>query len=322
MITRETIDKLKFLASRYPSPHNVQPAVWKIEPEGNVTLFADESRRLFVGDPGCRDHQISLGAAWECLKIAAGRFDFELEEFPLTYTAQPHVRGGIRQVICGKLIKRTEPVDVLCNQLERRRCYRGQFKGKLDPMSFSSIEALGWKLLTTSGGIFEVAKLYDQSTVAFMRSDGFAEELYDWLRLRRSHRNYLKDGLNREAMSLSPLEGFIADILMRPRVVNLLDKLWLLAKIVTESPQINSSSAIAVWIVEGDEVPFNSGRKLIRAWLLMTEFDIYGCPLSSVTDNPVTCGILKGLLGLDDKASLVMALRIGPTASPYLCPRL
>jgi len=240
----------------------------------------------------------------------------------LTYTAEPDVLVGVRQVISGNLIKRTVPLDPLCNQLERRRCYRGVFKGKLDPEGFSRIESLGWKMLTTAGDVLEVAKLYDQSTVAFMRGDGFADELYDWLRLRRNHCNYLKDGLNREAMSLSPLEGFVADILMRPRVVNLLGRLGLLAQIVTEAPQINSSSGIAVWIVQGDEIPFNSGRKLLRAWLGMTELDIYGCPLSSVTDNPKTCGILKGLLGLRDNAGLVMALRIGPAAPPYLSPRL
>ena len=127
-----------------------------------MTLFAGESRRLFVGDPGCRDHQILLGAAWECLKIAARKFDFDLEEYPLTYTADAKIQVGLRQVISGKLIAQTCAKGFLCFQLERRRCYRGRFTSKLNSKTLASIESFGWKLLIKPDEISEVAKLYDQ----------------------------------------------------------------------------------------------------------------------------------------------------------------
>ena len=109
---------------------------------------------------------------------------------------------------------------------------------------------------------------------------------------------------------------------MRPGILKQLDKFGLLGTIVSEAPQIKSSSAIAVWMVQPNEDLFHSGRRLMRAWLEMTGLDVYGCPLSSVTDNPTTCRILKSRLGIEEATELVMALRIGPATDPYLSPRI
>ena len=56
-----------------PSVHNVQPARWRFEGDDALILFEDTTVRLPVGDPRGNDAGISLGAAAEGLRLAAGR---------------------------------------------------------------------------------------------------------------------------------------------------------------------------------------------------------------------------------------------------------
>lgn len=325
MIDKKTIKNLVHLAQRYPSPHNVQPAAWSVTPEGQVRLFSREARRLFIGDPERRDHLISLGAAWECMAIAATQFGYRM--INETKEVIPDCAKGDETntslVFSATLIPNEALKDSLSSHIEARRSFRGIFKQKLSPEKLKKLSANGWHLILEPKDLDACATLHDQATMSFMRERAFSEELHHWLRLTGSHPNYHKDGLNREAMSLHKAEGWIAKLLLRPSVFAILKKMGLGSVVVTESPQMRSASAIAILIAEPDEMPFDSGRKLMRAWLKMAELGIAGCPISSTTDHATSRKTLLSLAGLPDTTSVIIALRVGPApANIYLSPRL
>ena len=80
--------------------------------------------------------------------------------------------------------------------------------------------------------------------------------------------------------------------------------------------------AVALWTGSPNERSFDEGRRLLRGWLAMTALDLYGCPISSATDDPASCARLRQVAGLAPETPIILALRIGPTESPYLSPRL
>lgn len=323
MIDQKTINDLIRLAQRYPSPHNIQPAAWSIHQSGQIKLFSREARRLFVGDPGRRDHLISLGAAWECMNIAANHVGFRLTN----ETVEPnptHVKGDETLLVrSAALTSNDDAKDPIASQIEARRCFRGVFKQKLSAEKLQSLSAIGWNLISEQQALHRCASLHDQATMSFMAERSFCEELYHWLRLTDDHPSYHKDGLNREAMSLGKAEGWIANWLLRPGVFRILKKFGLGTVVVTEAQPIRSASAIAILTAEPNETPFDSGRKLMRAWLKMTELGVSGCPISSSTDQEDCRKKLLSIAGLSENTTVIVALRIGPTpAGTYLSPRL
>lgn len=322
MFKTETTDRLISLAQRYPSPHNTQPAVWKIARNGDVCLWSDESRRLFVGDPERRDHLVSLGAAWECLNVAASGLGLKLvDESPV---ASPAVIKGNESfpVMQARLEISAESKDPLFDQIEQRRCYRGVFKETLSGQKLKELAATGWSIVSAEHNAV-CGQIHDHATSKFMAHPSFVSELYHWLRLRDSHPSYHQDGLNREAMSLNSFEGYMASWLLKPNVFKFLQALKLGSVVTTELPQIKSSSGIAFMTAAAQEAPFQSGRRLMRLWLKMSELGICGCPISSTTDDPDSRRQLLSLAGMPADTNVIIALRIGPTPrAVYLSPRL
>ena len=323
MIDQKTRTNLVRLAQRYPSPHNVQPAAWSLTPEGQVHLFSREARRLFVGDPGRRDHLVSLGAAWECMHVAASKLGYRLSG-DTANSGPTDIRGNETWVIrTATLIPSEGLKDPLCSHIETRRSFRGVFKDKLSAEKLAELSASGWTLVQQQKDLDCCAALHDQATMSFMKDRSFAAELYQWLRLSDNHPSYNEDGLNREAMSLGKAEGWIANWLLKPGIFSVLAKMGLGSIVVTEAPQIKSSSAIAILTAEANEDPFESGRKLMRSWLKMAELGVSGCPISSTTDHENSRKKLLALAGLPATTSVILALRVGPTPKvPYLSPRL
>ena len=78
MPTREEQFAIVAEASRAPSVHNVQPARWRFMP-GAVLLLEDVRRRLPDADPSGHDTLVSLGAAWEGMRIALSLRGLELD---------------------------------------------------------------------------------------------------------------------------------------------------------------------------------------------------------------------------------------------------
>ena len=72
-------ERARFLlryATLAPSSHNSQPWAFDIG-DGEVRLFADDSRRLPVADPDRRELHLSLGCALENLVVAARHFGYD-----------------------------------------------------------------------------------------------------------------------------------------------------------------------------------------------------------------------------------------------------
>ncbi|RWC46497.1 hypothetical protein [Mesorhizobium sp.] len=74
-------------------------------------------------------------------------------------------------------------------------------------------------LAHTSGDIAMLAALPDDAGMPFLRDRAFRAELLGWMRLTRSHPRYDPDGLNRDALPMSALEGFGAKGCPRQRPV-------------------------------------------------------------------------------------------------------
>jgi len=84
IITDESIERL-IQTAIYPSPHNTQPALWKIENDGRVYLNSNEDRWLKYGDPNKKDHCLALGAAFEAMAIASTSFGLSLDQLDYHY---------------------------------------------------------------------------------------------------------------------------------------------------------------------------------------------------------------------------------------------
>ncbi|RUV11725.1 MAG: hypothetical protein EOS23_07820 [Mesorhizobium sp.] len=69
-------------------------------------------------------------------------------------------------------------------------------------------------LAHTSGDIAMLAALPDDAGMPFLRDRAFRAELLGWMRLTRSHPRYDPDGLNRDALPMSALEGFGAKVVL------------------------------------------------------------------------------------------------------------
>ena len=116
-------------ANLAPSVHNTQPTRWRLEPGGDMTLIADESRRLKVGDPTGRDLRVSLGAAIEATAIALSARGLAFRTAPLSDGAE-----ATGSVATGATI------DPLHPAIPHRFTWRRQFA----PATRQQEQTLGW----------------------------------------------------------------------------------------------------------------------------------------------------------------------------------
>jgi hypothetical protein len=274
--------RLLIEAARYaPSVHNIQPTRWRRVGDQVLALQAS-GRALPVGDPTGRDLAASHGAAVEGLRLAASALGMHAAvEAGAGTTAD-----GFAVVATVALAPSTVAIDPLAAFLTRRRTHRGAF-GPTTAAARKALEDLGQTAsdLSEIDDPSEIAKLNDWASLRTFRDGAFRAELLSWMRLRPAHPDWSRDGLNAEAMSMTPLEAFAAGIVLRPGVFEAADRIGLARAATSESEVVLSSAAVILFQRPQAEAPFETGRAWHRAWLSLTRLGLVAAPMTVLADD-------------------------------------
>jgi nitroreductase len=307
-------------ANLAPSVHNTQPTRWRLTPDGEVLAFEDLSRRLAVGDPEGRDAGVSHGAAMEGFALAAASRGLEVELAPPAPEAPP----GLRPVARLSLSTGATPC-LLRSHVPVRRTYRGAF-AKSDPSAgLEGLEASGdVRLVRDADGIAQLAQLNDQASLRTFRDKAYRAELLSWMRLSRRDPRWAQDGLNAEAMEMSPVEAAVAGRVLRPGMFEALDRFGLAAGLVAEARVVRSAKAVALFHRPEGEPPLATGRRFYRFWLQCAGAGLSAAPMAVLADDPHAREAIRQTFGLPEGRRLITAFRLGvsPRASKGRKPRL
>jgi nitroreductase len=296
-----------------PSVHNVQPARFRFE-RGRVLLFADKRRTIPVADPEGRDWRISLGSAYEGLVIALQRRGLLLvdgsPEVPLNQTAKPS--NALELVATASLAEGGNATAH--DHVFTRTSWRGTF-APLNPDIDVALDRLAAKqddlaLVRDTNHIRELAALADEAGYHFLQDDAHRSELLGWMRLRRSHPDFSRDGLGFDAMQLGAIEAKAAGLVLGP-LFPLLNQAGLARLLTNEDTKAKTASAFALFHRPVGENAFETGRAFYRAWLAMEEFGLQGCPVSVLADWAQSRDALHSRFNIAGTDTLISVFRIG-----------
>jgi hypothetical protein len=313
MLNPTELKEVKRLASFAVSAHNTQPARWIIQ--GNTLILTDDqSRHLKYADTTKRDHFLSIGTSFEAMKLALSQFGFGLNLLEENW--EPSVK-----IVC-ELI-RVDKKDRLSEYLETRRSIRSKFrkatkeeKKSLELFASSSpyIQAI-WDKKT----ITEIADDFNKANYFFLSNEDYLQELYTWLRFDKKDQKFVQDGLNPEAMHLSPVEAWGAKYILKPNVFQKLKSLNLAKLTIDEKSKVESATAILFLVVPKDYSPLQQGSVFLRQWLSLESIDFSMNPLSCLVDQAEYNKKWHSKLGLTSDQVLLNAFRVGP--KPLKQPR-
>lgn len=308
-MTPDVLTRVVAAALASPSVHNVQPARWRIDGAALV-LLEDTVRRLAVGDPQAHDAAISIGAAAEGAAIAASREGLAAQVERL----EGEDASGLRRVARLTFTPGAAP-DPLLSVLETRASWRGAF-APVTPDTRAAAQALAGEdrsVVTDAATIADIAALYDRASFGIMRSDGFRAELRHWMRLKQSHPDWARDGLNAAAMQLSGLEATAAGAVLGP-LFGPLAAIGLAPTLLAEAKGFANAAGVVLFHRAADEDPFNSGRAFHRLWLEIDAGGLGGNVLAALADDPAAAVHLCEKFGIGAGRRLVSAFRIGRRA--------
>lgn len=293
-------------AALAPSVHNVQPSRWRIEGE-TVTLFEDLDVRLTAADPRGHDAAISLGASIEGLSLAAARRGHGLK---LDRPSDAQI-GTLRPVLTAEISGTRDP-DPLAEQVERRTSWRGEFVRctDRDSLGASALSREDCHIFAETSGKVELAGLADTAALHFMRDAAFRRELVHWMRLKRSHPRWARDGLNAEALRMNRFEAMGVPLVMGA-AFSLLDRVSLADPLLSERSKTRNAAGIAIFHRPDDEDPLESGRHFYRLWLRFEEAGFGAAVLAALADHRPTADRIRKKAGLAANRSVVSAFRIG-----------
>lgn len=313
-MTPDLFEHLVTQASLAPSVHNVQPARWRLDGDA-VWLLEDRSVRLPAADPTGRDAAMSLGAAFEGFAMAAAQ-----EGLYVTYTVADGPSAEDLRPVARLTFAPGATADPLARQVEARQSWRGDFAAPTpeDRQTAQQLTDTDCIAVTGPATIVVIAKLFDISSFFFLLQEDFRAELLSWMRLRRRHRNWGRDGLNAEAMRLGFIERLGARFLLgwgfRPMLIY-----GRAEKLLSEEKRTTGSTAIVVFHRPVTEDPFESGRAFYRAWLRIEEAGFGAAVLAALADDSHSAAALAAIAELEDDRRIVSAFRIGrrPKHKPF-----
>ena len=317
-LDRVTLGEIVEEAKRAPSPHNTQPARWRAH-DDVVELVEEPARRLLASDPSGRDHRLALGAAWEGTRLALGKRGLKLADEIGAFVSDAGVVVRGRVVSGGTRDALVDAVGV-----------RATWRGKLDAVDDAELMKLA-KLLAREGALVctnkavveEAARTIDGASVKALLLPRYLEELVDWTRFSRDHPSSDRDGMNLEALCLSPIEGALAKKLLKRATFGLLAKTGAAKLVVSEQAQTHSASALVAITAENDEPDLVTGARLYRAWLTIAACKLSLCPMSVLTDDDVLNKKFARAVGVASGRKLVHLWRLGRAPREVaLAPRL
>lgn len=305
-------------ANLAPSVHNTQPTRWRFEQDGSITLCADASRFLDVGDPAYRDAGLSCGTALEgtLMTLAQlGRRVGYIED--LWNLNECHAISGHRLAARLHLLPDNSgnaAPDPLAKTIKDRFTWRTHFL----PVEYQFTRQLeNWAagksdvtLATSAVDIEFLAHKNDAASLAVMRDPAFRKELVSWMRLSRTHPGFRSDGLNLDALKMNAVEGLGAKIVLGG-LFPLMDQIGLAKSLVSELSKTKSSSAIALFHRPAEELPIETGRAFYRFWLEMAALGFAAWPMAAVADDVESSNECCARFAVPKDHRLINVLRVG-----------
>jgi hypothetical protein len=221
----------------------------------------------------------------------------------------------LRLVARGHLSDGGAAADSLAAVLPLRRSFRGTFRAP-NAACLADIDACiahhgCAAAVNDPKGIALIAGWYDDAAAAGLRTTGFAEELYSWMRFSEKDPRTARDGLSAACLGLSGLEAWSASLALRPAVLRLLSGAGLARLLVSEGPKVRSAARI-VLIHAAEAAPaFDVGRQWYRFWLGLSAAGGAGVPMSALVDSAEHAAHLLALRSLPPGRRLVNVMRIG-----------
>jgi nitroreductase len=286
-------------ANLAPSVHNIQPARFHFAEDGAIQVVEHAARRIPVGDPTGADNRKSLGAAAEGLSLALAARNL---------TARIEIADGLRLTLNPEAAP-----DPLREYVPARATWRGHF-ARPSVHDARALDALAkfedLTIVTEAGRRAEIAALYDETSLSVLRDDAYREELVAWMRLARRHPDWSRDGLNADAMALSPFEAFGAGVVMG-NAFKTLDKLGIAGPLIAEGAKVKGAAGVIFFHRPQEENDYDTGRRFYRVWLEMTARGLAACPMSVLADVGTTATAIKTAYGIPADRKLVTAFRVG-----------
>lgn len=315
-----TLDRRALVAEAMlaPSVHNVQPARWRMLGEDGLLLLEDRSVRLHVGDPTGHDAAISLGAAAEGLRLAAGRQGAGLDLLP----DLPEADGNLVPCAAFRLVPGAGRPDPLSDMVKRRQSWRAAFAKATDEdrAAAATLAADDTAVLTGADTLKGLAKLADTASHHFMRQDAFRGELTSWMRLSRRHPRWSRDGLNAEAMAMGRVEALGAKLVLGP-LFRPLERLHLAAPLTSEAGKTASAAGLVVFHRPAEESPFISGGHFYRCWLRLEAAGFGAAVIAALADHAPAAAEIARVAGLGQGRRVVSSFRIGRRPKPSTVER-
>jgi nitroreductase len=315
MLDRALLEDLVAQARLAPSVHNIQPTRWRADGSGLLVL-EDTVRRLPVADPAGHDVRLSHGAAIEGLALALAEKGLRIAKI-VTLDGQPEATG-LRPVARLSFAAGASP-DRLANPVAARVSWRGAFR-RADADSRQALAHLAasngdLRIVDQQIAVAAITTLGDRAGLHFLREEAHRREFLHWMRLSPAHPDYLRDGLNAEAMALGRLEAIGAGLVLGA-LFPLLDRLGLVGTLTSERGK-TGSGALALFHRPAGEDALDTGRAFYRAWLAITATGLAACPVSVLADWPESRRTLEETHPLPTRRRLVNVFRLGlPVRAP------
>lgn len=302
--------------------HNTQPFYFKKKSVNSFEIYLNKNRDLLIGDPQHKDLKVALGAFLYVLETICSSSNIQLvatieKKFSKAFVGQ--LNFNILPASTVDTQKCAENAVSLA-RLQKRFSYRGVLSSDIDvrsvEVSLHTLPTANSIQLLPQENKSELAELYDQINMSFLNQSEYLQELYHWMRFSKTHPNWSRDGLNTKAMGLSAIEAFGARYVLKPSVFNVLSKLNLVHPLVAEKSK-NIKNSVLLAIVSDSQDPLEWGKVFLKVWAELTDLNLYGNPLSLLTDSPKDRDFIYKSFQIPKSKNLVNIMRVGYLPKDY-----
>jgi nitroreductase len=320
---KNTIETILKAIQTSPSAHNSQPLKIKFTEDELVEIYAIKSRQLPFADPKGHDFFVTLGAFVQGLEIVLNHLGFTITEINYDFRDKDIdlFSDEIQRVARISVSSTDAKSGTLYPQLQKRFSYRGHFADLSQKQKSNLLNLINnsknISMNSDKDFLSEIASDYDDVNVLFLNKNGYIEELYEWMRFKKAHSNYLKDGLNSEAISLNSIESLGASLIMKPTVFRFLSKVKLARPLVSEADKVKTSHSLIAIHAPSNTSALDQGKIFYKTWLELTELGIYCAPLSLLCEYEPTIKKVKDNMDINQDSKLINVFRVGALPAGY-----